>query len=201
SALASYVTSPEAPLRVDVHRLDDLMNRVSALAMNRAEIAQVRQMALETVDDMQRTIARLSELGTQLADQRGTADGQPLHSATRDDQTQTGFMARLRGGDRRHTRPLAEAAANAVQSSVPSRRDLDLEQYTEYDHLMRALGEAVADISTTATAMRSTLHRLERLDQTQEALASSIQETVNQMRLVPLSNHVPRLQHAVRVLA
>lgn len=202
SALASRVTTPDAPLRVDVRRMDDLMNRVSGLAMNRAEIAQVRQVAIETESDMERAITRLSELSGQLADLRFPAETQVPRASARPEHAPAGLVARLLGGERRgQTRPLSEALLGHEAAQTSAQRDLDLEQYTEYDHLVRALAEAVSDISTSATAIRSTLRRLERLDQTQEALASSIQEAVNQMRLVPLNDHVPRLLRAARVLA
>ena len=195
----------ESLLRVDVRRMDDLMNRVSTLAINRAEVTQVRGTAAEAQADMEHAIARLNDLSGRLADL------QPLVNPPASPPTTTPvtaappthpprFMARLLGGSRR-----AEAAASPAvpdaNAAATHFDELELERYTEYDQLTRALSEAVADVSSSAAAFRSIMRRLESLGQAQEGLTSAIQEAVTQVRLVPLSEQVSRLQRTTRVLA
>jgi chemotaxis protein histidine kinase CheA len=86
----------------------------------------------------------------------------------------------------------AGAAAEAVPEAA--RRE-------GYDQIRRALAEAVDDARTSAAAVRAVLRRLESLERAQETLAVTIEQTVIQVRLVPLSDHVPLLQHTAHVLA
>ncbi len=203
SALVARAPSTESLLRVDVRRMDDLMHRVSALAINRAELAEVRRIVVETQADMDHAIERLNDLSARLADlQPFTRASKPAATpaATPASTAPTSnLMARLLRGDHRAARP---PVSNALSPTSPTSWDeLELERYTEYDQLTRALAEAVADVATSSTALRSTVRRLDHLGQEQEGLASAIQEAVIQMRLVPLNDQVLLLRRSARVLA
>jgi chemotaxis protein histidine kinase CheA/ActR/RegA family two-component response regulator len=194
------VTSPELQMRVDVSRMDALIRRVGALAVNRAELAQVRQAVADTQSDMEHAITRLGELSVRLADYQpsGASGAMPLAAAPANPAPS--LMTRVLRGDRhgkshgRHPGP-----AGLAEVAVPE--TLNLERYTEYDEMTRALAEAVADVGASAGMLRTTLRRLDGLAQTQEGLATAIQQAVMQVRLVPLSELMPRLQRAARAVA
>jgi chemosensory pili system protein ChpA (sensor histidine kinase/response regulator) len=183
----------ETQMRVDVRRMDDLMRRVSALAVNRAELAQVRQTIGDIQADMEHAVNRLGELSARLGDFPPTV---AVRSATA--ASAPSLLARVLRGRPQEVSPVS--APNG-EDSASGANEPEVERYTEYDQSTRALAEAVADVGASAGALRSALRRLDGLAMTQEGLATAIQQAVMQVRLVPLGDHLPRLRRTVRALA
>ncbi|HEY7833806.1 MAG TPA: response regulator, partial [Ktedonobacterales bacterium] len=183
----------ETLVRIDVRRLDELVHRASALAINRAELEQVRATAATTQGDLDRAVTRLGELSARLREYPATgvatnypgALTAPLPPPTSDATRSPG--ASTAG---------AEGAASFARPAAP-----EVERYSEYDQLTLALAEAVADVATCSNTVRAILLRLQRLTQAQEELAQDIQQAVMRVRLVPLHDQVMLLQRAIHVLA
>ncbi len=189
----------EGLLRVDIRRMDELMSHVSALAINRAELAQVRRLAVDAQTEMEQALARLAGFSERLADLRLTT---PMEAAEPEpDAAPTHLMARLLRSGRRTGVSSARAPAAETTTSAPLWDHLELERYSQYDELTRALAEAIGDLGACAATLRSVLRRMESLSQTQDGLTSAIQHAVTQVRLVPLSEQIPLLQRMVKVLA
>ncbi|HLY31433.1 MAG TPA: chemotaxis protein CheW, partial [Ktedonobacterales bacterium] len=206
----------EALLRVDIQRLDDLMNRLSGLAINRATLTQARDDILRVQNEMEVALQRLATMSAQITDLYPfTGLPEPL-----DALDTFGARAEVRQGSK--TSPgghLAERRAGAFGGAggmgvfrpsgwlaVPPPHedledDLEHERYTEFDHALRALGEVVADVSALNMTLRTLLVRLGQISETQEGLMFQMQRDALQMRLVPLAELAPRLQLAARVLA
>lgn len=195
----------EASLRVDVHRLDDLMRHLSALAVNRAALLQTRDDVVRLQTDMDAALARLGDLGAQMSDLQPLlqhVSGRSLERSARrgqgaDATAGLGVSGALENSAPRHTGPLRSAS----QASVPVWDELELDSFTEFDSALRALGEVVADITASSRDLRAALLRLGRVSEEQAGLASRMQRDVMHVRLVPLSDIVPRLDFEVKVLA
>jgi chemosensory pili system protein ChpA (sensor histidine kinase/response regulator) len=186
------VVGAETQMRVDVRRMDELMRQVNALAINRAELTQARQSIVDVQSEMEHAVTRLNELSAQIADlPPAVASGPPSPPTA----TAPSLIARMLRG-RPQALPAPQAPVAVLAASEP-----EVERYSEYDQLTRALTEAVADLATSAAALRSGLRRLDGLVTTQEGLATAMQRAVMQVRLLPLSDQLPRLQRAVRALA
>jgi chemosensory pili system protein ChpA (sensor histidine kinase/response regulator) len=167
--------SPEADssVRVDVRRLDHLMNHVSDLALNRASLAQIRSDGLRLQEEMERALARLTELSTDIIESYPAL-----------------------------ARRATPGAASARLASIGDAWDsLEGVRQDELDHALRVLAEVVSDLTTTSRTLRSTLTRLSSISDDQAHIAAEIQRDVTQIRLVPLGDIVPRLQLEVRGLA
>jgi chemotaxis protein histidine kinase CheA len=194
------VAAGEGLLRVDVRRVDALLNRVSALAINRAEQAQARHAALDAQADLERTLSRLTQLALALADQRPATATATDEAAAEDPPPATSsgrLMARFLPGARRDApAPSAEPAPAA-----PAWDQLELERFSEYDQLLRGVSEALGDMGACLANLRASMRRTEHLSQAQETLAAGIQQAVTEVRLVPLSEQIPLLQRAARTLA
>ncbi|HEV2237304.1 MAG TPA: response regulator, partial [Ktedonobacterales bacterium] len=196
------VAAGEGLLRVDVRRVDELMSRVSALAINRAEQAQARHAAQDAEADLERTLIRLTQLSQLLADQRpGTAPATdapaPPEPPPAPASSSRGIMSRFLRGARLGD-PEAEAAPTP---EAPAWDRLELERFTELDQVPRGVAEALGDMGASLANLRAAMRRTEHLGQAQEALAAGIQQAVTEVRLVPLSEQIPLLQRAVRTLA
>jgi chemosensory pili system protein ChpA (sensor histidine kinase/response regulator) len=174
----------ESLLHIDIRRLDDLMRHISSLAINRASMTQIRKDVWRLDAELSQSLARLSELGAQLADaslSTGEHRHQPVGKA-----------------DWRHVHPAMSPSVSMPRDSGPRWDSLELEHYTDFDHTSRAFAEAVADIETTTRTLRNTMQRLAQVSETQATLAVDLQRDVLDLRLVPLSDLIPRLQLDVR---
>jgi chemotaxis protein histidine kinase CheA/CheY-like chemotaxis protein len=78
---------------------------------------------------------------------------------------------------------------------------LELDQYGDFDHLVRALAEAIADVATVSMALQETITQEQRLLQSHEHLTSLVQRELMELRLVPIGQIVPRLQRAAHAYA
>ncbi|HEX6121594.1 MAG TPA: response regulator, partial [Ktedonobacterales bacterium] len=192
----------ESHLRVDVRRLDDLMARVSALATNRASLAQVRDEIGRFQAEMDHAITRLRRASAQVN------EVQPLVQA----------LAERPASGNGESDPYASAQAqlfhriSGPQASTPLGRpferdgtfaqaDLTLERYSEFDQALRALAEAVTDLISNSSGLRGTLQRFTQANEAQEALMGQMQQDITAIRLVPLQDLVPRLTFAARQIA
>ena len=80
--------------------------------------------------------------------------------------------------------------------SLPSR-----DRAQQFDDSMRVMREAVDDVTTLDSSLRSVMSQLQRIVEAQEALMSEVQHDVIEMRLVPLDDIVLTLRLAARLLA
>lgn len=194
----------ESLLRVDVRRLDELMNHVGALAVNRAALAQDRHEIERLQTDVDASLARLSTLGLEINDLASvlrsgavTRTSEAADTASRDGAGGQRFGRRLFGRSDREERPAPEPGSQNGQAWDA----LELERFTDFDHTLRVLTEVIADLDTSSHLLRATLKHFSHLSEEQAALAGHIQRDVMQIRLVPLSDLVPRLQLEVKRLA
>jgi chemosensory pili system protein ChpA (sensor histidine kinase/response regulator) len=192
----------ESYLRVDVRRLDELMSHASALAVNRAAVTQIREEVARFQAEMEGSLARLAELGVQINDlaplMRETASwgAAALHAEAAQTAHVPARVARFAREDAATTEP-----AHAANRNGPRWDALELERYSDFDHALRVLTEVVADLGTTSRSLRTELTRFRQLGEEQADLLNHMQRDVMQIRLVPLSTLMPRLQLEVRQLA
>ncbi len=216
----------EPLLRVDVHRLNDLIKHVSALALNRAALTQARKEMDKLQDELEHSLTRLSVLSGDFSDLNGLLAHMSVppkddetKDAARSSSSRFGFNLFGLGGRSAQqssvgAEPASEAAqaardhlsallgtAGNVYASPMQRREthgLELERYTEVDHALRSLNEVVADVTTTSRTLRGVLMRLSQVSQEQAGLAGDMQHDVMRIRLVPLAELTPRLHFEVR---
>lgn len=195
----------ESLLRVDVHRLDELMRNISALAVNRAMLSQTRDDVNRLKAEMDQALARLNDLGTQMTDLQPALRQPPdVLSGGLERYGAHGTDARGSGLPQRAERAGAAGSGSPFSSagrSSPLWDELELDHKAQLDSALRALHEVVADISTSSRQLRAELLRLSQVSEDQETLASRMQHAVMHIRLVPLSSLVPRLDFEVRLLA
>jgi chemosensory pili system protein ChpA (sensor histidine kinase/response regulator) len=160
-------------LKVDVRRLDELMARVNALTINRTTMAGARDEVSRLQEEMGQALNKLNALAERLQDlQPPRLSGASFPGAS--------------------APPLTALA----EMSLPSR-----ERAQQFDDSMRVMREAVDDVTTLDSSLRSVMNQLQRIVEAQEALMSEVQHDVIEMRLVPLDDIVLTLRLAARLLA
>lgn len=183
----------ESSLRVDVRRLDALIRHATELTINRAGISHHIEDVARLQAEVDQSIARLHQLNGLLTDAPTLLTSQ-RHAAGMSDTLSA-----------QRPSPWAGLRRAPMSGSGPGQRvrwdELELERLTETDDALRALAEAISDLSANASSLKLALTQLSRLSLAQAELAAEIQRDVMQVRLVPLSELVPRLRLEVKSLA
>jgi chemosensory pili system protein ChpA (sensor histidine kinase/response regulator) len=166
-------TDADLTLKVDVRRLDELMARVNALTINRTTMASARDEVSRLQEEMGQALNKLNALAERLQDlQPPRMSGANLSGST------------------------APPLTTFAEMSLPSR-----ERAQQFDDSMRVMREAVDDVTTLDSSLRSVMLQLQRIVEAQETLMSEVQQDVIEMRLVPLDDIVLTLRLAARLLA
>jgi chemosensory pili system protein ChpA (sensor histidine kinase/response regulator) len=179
SSSRQRVGDVESFLRVEVHRLDELMTHVNALALNRASFMQMRDDILRLQGELDQALARLDTVSHQVTDLN----------------PQQGWLSTLNAI---HTSgPLQQL--NHHSSVVGD--GLVSERFSEFDQALRQLTEVVADTTSASKYLHSALTRLDQIGDEQATITHDIQRDVMQIRLVHLEDLMPRIQLEARRLA
>jgi chemosensory pili system protein ChpA (sensor histidine kinase/response regulator) len=149
------------------------MARVNTLTINRTTMAGARDEVSRLQEEMGQALSKLNALAERLQD---------LQPPRISGATPPGAPAL----------PLTALA----EMSLPSR-----ERAQQFDDSMRVMREAVDDVTTLDSSLRSVMSQLQRIVEAQEALMSEVQHDVIEMRLVPLDDIVLTLRLAARLLA
>ena len=172
----------ESFLRVEVHRLDELMTHVNALALNRASFIQMRDDILRLQGELDQALARLDTVSHQVTD-LNPQQGQGWLSAV----NATTFTA--------------APTPRPTYHSYVAGDGLVSERFSEFDQALRQLTEVVADTTSASKYLRSALTRLDQIGDEQATITHDIQRDVMQIRLVHLEDLMPRIQLEARRLA
>jgi chemosensory pili system protein ChpA (sensor histidine kinase/response regulator) len=88
-----------------------------------------------------------------------------------------------------------------IQPVGPAGPDPEVERFGALDEALRALAEALSDMSSSSGSLRSLLQRFSHATESLQGLMAQMQQDVTAIRLVPLEELVPRLQLAARQVA
>ena len=168
-------------LRVPIDRLDNLVALVGEMIVNRSAFHQ-RLADLES---------RIEDMGTALTRFRGVAldvetrySVEALKSGTRD-----------AGGMTRGARSSMLAGNQERSGEFDS---LEFDRYTEFHLLARTLSEATNDVAVITSEFRNLHGDFDSLLGRQQRLNRDAQDSLMQIRMVPVSNIVNRLDRTVR---
>ncbi|HKV83028.1 MAG TPA: response regulator [Ktedonobacterales bacterium] len=182
----------ESLLRVDVRRLDTLISHAAELTMNRAGMSHHIEDVGRLQAEMELSLARLRQLSAQLNESR-PADSPPQTptiGAISPHAVGSSSDARLRAG--------GLSRSGGAPGHGLDWDELELDRFTETDDALRSMAEAIADLNTNARALKLAMGQLSGLSVAQAELATEIQRDVMHVRLVPLSDLVPRLHVEVK---
>ena len=169
-------------LRVPIDRLDNLVALVGEMIVNRSAFHQ-RLADLES---------RIEDMGTALSRFRGVAidvetrySVEALKSGTRD-----------ASGMQRGARVSKLLSGNEERSGEFD--SLEFDRYTEFHLLARTLSEATNDVAVITSEFRNLHGDFDSLLGRQQRLNRDAQDSLMQIRMVPVSNIANRLDRTVR---
>lgn len=165
-------------LRVEMRRLDGLLNLVGELVINRSTLDQRLQRLSASLDELSHMTDRLRRSGQTLERVAGEASlFGPLPTP---------------GDDR----------IVAIHGHTLHEFDtLEMDRYTDLDVLARELGEVASDIGAVAGEVRNLRGDFETVSTHQRRLTNTIQDELMGIRMVPLATLSPLLHRVVRRVA
>ena len=188
----------ESSLRVDVRRLDTLIGHATELTINRAGISHHIEDVGRLQAEIEQSVERLHHLSAQLTDTPPSLPntGPSTHQVGHRQARQLPGFGLLRRGA-----VTQSGQAHPRQDERIRWDELELDKFTETDDALRALAEAISDLSANTSMLKLALTQLSRLSISQAELATEIQRDVMHVRLVPLSELAPRLHLEVKGVA
>ncbi|HKV84533.1 MAG TPA: hybrid sensor histidine kinase/response regulator, partial [Ktedonobacterales bacterium] len=195
------VTANDLSVRLQLSKLDDLVNLFGELLINRSVLEERVDRLNRLVGDAVVVGERLRDVGSQL-DTRFEAATLPSGRGT------TGTLGGGSGGrdgggswapGGRHN------GSGGLRPDVPSFAhefdELELDRYTEFHRLSRGLSEGVADMVTLGHEMEAIIRDTQASFARENRLSSDFQDRLLKARLVPLESLIPRLYRATRASA
>ena len=170
-------------LRVPLARLDSLMREVGELIINRSAFEQRMADFARCVEEMQRAVKRMKGVAHDLDAKYGVG-------ALGGRRALWGDGASLMPGGRR----FGNSAGDEFDA-------LELDRYSEFHLLSRALAESTTDLGTVGNELRSLMGDFDQLLNRQGRLSRDTQDRLMRIRMVPLSTLAAKLHRTVRVVA
>ncbi len=165
-------------VRVDIAHLDNLLNLVGELVINRTSQEQYLGRLGRTVAELSISVERLRRVGGQLENRYEVAE------LLRDES------------------PRAHLALVGPREEGQDEFDsLEMDRYTELHRISRELIEIAADINTASTEFDGLYDGFEQTLSRQSRIATDLQDRMMEVRLVPLSTIAARLYRAARGVA
>jgi chemosensory pili system protein ChpA (sensor histidine kinase/response regulator) len=164
-------------LRVNIQRVDSLLNLVGELVVNRAAFEQRLLRFGATIDELALSAERLRRSSQNL--DRGIAGSSSLT-----------FHA-----------PATLFPSNGLAAHGGEFDALEMDRYSEYDRIVRELLEIASDVGAAAGELGQLRGDLETVSTRQQRLTSALQDELMDVRMVPFGTIAPRLHRVVRGVA
>jgi chemosensory pili system protein ChpA (sensor histidine kinase/response regulator) len=191
------LSNPSMPfIRVDARKIDQLMHCSEQLSELRAPLESAQEQYDVALQELRVAQGRIRHLQPQLSSLLFVS--QPLPA--REDVSSSSLVTRIlqrsaqRGENGHRTRPELKSNTN----SDPLLKDeLNMEQYTEKDMLIRSLTEAISDVTIAVAHVEAASTMLLARQQDYMAQVAALRSSALLLRLAPLKSLISRLQHTI----
>ncbi|MDQ2714284.1 MAG: response regulator [Chloroflexota bacterium] len=210
SGPAPEVFSPLPSVHVDVHRLEQLVLHSEQLAEQHAQLENTRCEIDTALQELHAAQARLRHLEMLLSIntfETGDADERSARSLA--SRPTSSLIARIfdEAAQRTGHLPPSKSKSQALLIKVQQAREqqawdeLEVDRYSANDELVRAFGEAIADVSTASSQLRLAFDQFNRALNKHMDLAGSVRSDTLLLRSAPLGTLLPRVQRAIKMSA
>jgi chemosensory pili system protein ChpA (sensor histidine kinase/response regulator) len=185
AAAAARRNKARQHVRVQIDKLDDLINLVGELVINRSTVQQYLANITRELQELGQSVTRLRMLWSKLETEYEI--GTP--------------MSRMSGGrfigghsEPHSPRHHGEAAAHGFD-------ELEFDHYTETHMMSRQLSETVGDIDAVQRQLTDTVAAFDGDFSRMKRLTTDAQDRLLRLRMVPLGSQSTRFDRVVRVTA
>ena len=189
------VPSVSSYMHIDAHRFADLLYHAEQLG----ELCTPVTSALEQVESALQELHIAQNQLAQLESKHFTLLTTPDASPLRDELPTSSLMARILS-DAFHSssKERSKFRSHAFKSAASSEWDnLDIEQYSEKYLLLNSLREVISEANAASSRVQVAFAHLHLMLQNYILQTTTVHKDALVLRLVPLSNMVPRLQKAL----
>ncbi len=188
-APAPSIKKPGEFVRIPIERLDELVNLVGELVVNRSVFEQYFSRLDEESDELKPSVDRLKKISnTMESEYEVMALGGRNIAATGTEQGS-------------YSGPVLAKPSTALTSSTSEFDELEFDRYTEFHLFSRELAESANDLGAISNELGYIIDDFEGYTERQARLTSEIQDKLMRLRMVPLANLSTRLMRTVRVTA
>lgn|SRR5579875_174333 len=196
---AAWYAPAASFIRVDAQRMEHLALHAEQLAEQRTELESALSQVEGALQELHMAQARLQQLAPTLSTLLTPV--QPLHAL--DTHPTSSLIARILSEAAQHsdTTPTRQSRLRtrlARTTDLEHWDELDMERYTEKDILLRSLNEAIADVTTASSHVRSAFAHFHMVLQGCMAHAAILRSDTLLLRLAPLRILFLRLQQEVK---
>ncbi|HEY7343374.1 MAG TPA: response regulator [Ktedonobacterales bacterium] len=189
--------SSDLSVRLQLSKLDDLVNLFGELLINRSVLEERIERLGQLVGETTQVSERLRDIGGELETGFETtmlANGQGPMPMARPGPGPANGMA-MRG-------QVAGNGFGGNKGRMPAFGNefdpLELDRYTDFHRLSRGLSEGVTDAMSLSHEMETLIREAQTTFARENRLSSDFQDRLLKARLVPLQSLTPRLYRAVR---
>ncbi len=182
---ANYAPSPPPQsntLRVDMGRVDSLVNLVGELIIAFSASDQKIEALLSSIEDLDRSRSRLKE-------------------SARDLEVGYEVKAIQNLGTAAHVPAVASATPALAERDFDDFDLLELDRYSEFNLIIRTLNETVVDVGTINTQLSGFYSDFDGYLNQQRVLLSELQDKIMRIRMMPMTIITNRLYRTVRETA
>ncbi len=199
-------SSARSFVRVDTRRFEQLVSHTEELVELQAPIKNAQAEVEQALQELYFAQARFHQVEALVSINLFTTRSNLTASSVNDERPTSSLVARildeatLRTGQlyqRKNKHPPQWLKAG----SLPQWDTLELDHFTENDVLIHSFDEAIADVVTASTRLRTALTHLNHITQAHIAQATNVRNDTLLLRLTPLSSLLNRLERAVMMSA
>jgi chemosensory pili system protein ChpA (sensor histidine kinase/response regulator) len=192
---------PAPFVRVDVHRFEQLVQHSERLAELSNPLENAQAEVEKALQELHVAEARLQYMEGLLATQLATKrfDAMAAQSAS-DERPTSSLVARILDESAQRTGKLYQHKSKAQPPNPADSLewdDLEIDRFTESDFLVQSLSEAVADVTTASSQLRTAIARLNCITRQHIDQATNVRNDTLLLRLAPISTLLAGIEHAV----
>src|SRR5947209_7470 len=189
-------------VRVDVHRFEQLVQHSEQLAELSNPLENAQAEVEKALQELHVAEARLRHLEGLLATQLATKHFNAAAQSANDERPTSSLVARILDESAQRTGKLYQHKSKAQPQSPKSPDslqwdELEIDRFTESDFLVRSLGEAVADVSTASSQLRTAIAQLNCITRQHIDQATNVRNDTLLLRLTPISTLLTRIEREV----
>jgi chemosensory pili system protein ChpA (sensor histidine kinase/response regulator) len=183
-------------MRIEARRVAQVMATLSTMQISLIELARLRGEAAGSEQEIERILARVTDLYDRLRAERISATANGMRGGEVD-------PAALSAGPRRT--PIPPILAQWLEQHRSAQRNNgkapELEYYSEFDVLMAMVGEVISDLRAMHLRLQTALNQTQHQQEYHDFLTDAVQRDVLALRLTPLADLITRVQLAVQAVA
>ncbi|MGI9061568.1 MAG: response regulator [Ktedonobacteraceae bacterium] len=202
---------PEHPsassfVRVDMRRFEQLVSHTEDLAELQAAIKNAQVEVEQALQELHVAQVRLRQVEALVSIKLFTTRSNVAAPAVNDERPTSSLVARILDEAAQRTGHLYQRKSKYppqwLKAGGLSQWDtLELDHFTENDVLIHSFDEAIADVATASTRLRTALTHLNHITQAHMAQATNVRNDTLLLRLAPLSSLLNRIERAVMMSA